>query len=491
MQRPAQSGPDPRQVLSQAQHAHGAGDYATAARLYTLVAPHYQKNFEFLLALGECRLNSGNPKLGAESVRKAIRLRPDEPRGHALLARALLTANDTAGAQRAVDKAIELAPDDPVTIQVRCDLLAAEGANREAFELLRERIRQGDDNLGLAIEFARFAAALKDPDEATALLKPRADDSALSDAQRTTVNFRLGALFDAAARYDDAWEAYARANALRAAHLDVESWWKRFEFIERLWTPELVASLARSSVDSQLPVLIVGMPRSGTTLIEQTIAAHPAAAGGGERRTLNDMIARIMSPPRAQTPQQHLRMLTTSELNATANAALRDLQGVDPAAARVTDKMPLNLQHLGMVWMCLPGAKVIWSRRDPRDTCLSCFFHGFTGGHPYAYDLESLARQTQTNDRLMARWKRVLDTPILDVQYEDFVADPEAAARRIIDFVGLPWDDACLRPHEAKRAVVTASAQQVREPVYSSAVGRWKRYEKHLGPLLEALDKKA
>lgn len=474
-------------MLAMAQQAHGAGDYSRAAHLYHQVAPAYGRNLEFLLALAECRVNSGNPGIGADVARRAVALAPEEPRCHALLSRAMLTNNDIAGAERCMEQALRVAPEHSGVRQVQSELLVAQGRAEEAFGMLRDRLDANRDDVGLSIVFAGVAASLKKPDDAIPIMERWRDDASLSAAQRTTVLFRLGALYDAAGRYEDAWAAYAQANALRHRPGDAEQFRRRLEFVLDVWTEDLVKDLSRSSVDSPLPVFIVGMPRSGTTLLEQTLAAHPRVAGGGERRTVNDLVGRLMSPPRASTPAEHVRAVPVRDLDKIARAAINDLRNVSPSASRVTDKMPLNLSHLGPIWLCLPGARVIWCRRDPRDTCLSCFFHSFTGGHPYGYSLSDLGQQVRLNNRLMEHWKSVLDLPILEVRYESLVTDTERVAREMLEFLDLDWDDACRKPHESDRAVVTASAEQVRQPMYTSSMQRWKRYERHLEPLLNAL----
>jgi hypothetical protein len=159
-----------------------------------------------------------------------------------------------------------------------------------------------------------------------------------------------------------------------------------------------------------------------------------------------------------------------------------------PGAQVVTDKMPANFLHLGLISIMLPGAKIVHCVRDARDTCVSCWFLDFVGRHnSFAYKLEDLGSHFAGYWRLMQHWKRVLPGAILDVQYEALTADQEAQTRRILDFAGLPWDERCLRFHETRREVKTLSLEQVKKPMYRSSVGRWRHYEKHLGPLLERL----
>jgi hypothetical protein len=179
--------------------------------------------------------------------------------------------------------------------------------------------------------------------------------------------------------------------------------------------------------------------------------------------------------------------LTEPAAERLAHAYLVQLERRAPGAARITDKLPSNFLNLGLICLLFPDARVIHCVRDPRDTCLSCYFQNFVGQHDYAYDLHDLGVYYRGYERLMAHWGRVVDVPMLTVSYEQLVENQEEQSRRLIAFCELPWDERCLRFHASGRDVVTASYGQVRNPIYRSSVGRWRHYEKHLGPLLAAL----
>jgi hypothetical protein len=178
---------------------------------------------------------------------------------------------------------------------------------------------------------------------------------------------------------------------------------------------------------------------------------------------------------------------TTESLNRIANEYLEDLQRYAPEARRIVDKMPHNYEALGLIDRLFPGARVLHCRRNPIDTCVSIYFKHFNSFHPYASDLRSLGLYYRQYEQLMEYWKRTLAVPILDVQYEEVVANQEEMSRRILEFVGLEWDERCLNYHQIERTVKTPSYDQVRKPIYTGSVERWRRYEAHLGPLLEAL----
>jgi hypothetical protein len=256
-----------------------------------------------------------------------------------------------------------------------------------------------------------------------------------------------------------------------------------------VFTPELIGRLHGLGDPSPQPVFIVGMPRSGTTLVEQILASHPMVHGAGELKTMNDVVLTVRGPDGNTIPYpEFVPSLDPAALKAIGARYVALLRELAPQGERVTDKMPSNYYFVGLIHLALPNARIIHTMRDPVDTCISCFSKLFTAEQNHTYDLGELGRYYRRYERLMAHWRRVLPAGrMLDVRYEDVVADLESQARRIIDYCGLPWDDRCLSFHQTDRPVRTASATQVRQPIYSSAVGRWKVYEKFLGPLLDEL----
>jgi len=231
----------------------------------------------------------------------------------------------------------------------------------------------------------------------------------------------------------------------------------------------------------------VGMPRSGTSLVEQILASHPQVHGAGERRDLGAVIADRDARLGRAFPGwvAGLEPADAGEIGRAYCAAL-----IDPAieARRITDKLPGNFAHCGLIAAALPRARIVHVRRDPVDTCLSCFSYRFAGRQAFSYDLGELGRYYRAYDALMAHWREVLSPArFLELDYEQLVASPREQIERLLAHCGLEWDDACLAFHENARAVRTASAGQVRQPLYSSAVGRWRRFEDELQPLLAAL----
>jgi tetratricopeptide (TPR) repeat protein len=234
------------------------------------------------------------------------------------------------------------------------------------------------------------------------------------------------------------------------------------------------------------PVFIVGMPRSGTTLAEQIIAAHPQAFGAGERGALYQAFYKLGG----ETPEGIARIaaLDTPALDANGERYLAELHALAPDKARIVDKMPGNFNYLGLAALMLPGAHIIHCVRDPRDIGLSIFTFRFYGYHPYAHDLGDLGWYIAQHDRLMAHWREALPNPILTLPLKDWVEDFDTTLRRVLDFIGLPYDPACARFYESDARVMTVSRSQVRQPVNARGLGRWRPYAAQLQPLIEALE---
>ncbi len=314
-------------------------------------------------------------------------------------------------------------------------------------------------------------------------LQSSLDETPNSSEGRAELLFVLGKMLDDAGRFDEAFARYSSGNALalqkrRAAgqRCDADEYARRVDEWNAAYTPDYFARTRGWGEDSELPVFVVGMMRSGTSLVEQIAASHADVFGAGE---LVDIGQIATSLPFAQ--------LQADAVRSAAGKQLQRLRTIGGPASRVIDKMPANVEHLGLIATLFPSARIILCRRDPRDTCLSCFFQPFSSGNLFTFDLAQCGRHHMQTDRLMAHWLKVLPLRMLEVQYEDLVADLEGQSRRIITFLGLPWSAACLDFHRTQRSVKTASAWQVRQPIYTRSVGRWRNYQRHLKPLFDAL----
>ena len=250
-------------------------------------------------------------------------------------------------------------------------------------------------------------------------------------------------------------------------------------------TPSELFENQDGMIDSDRPTFVIGMPRSGTTLVEQILASHPAVYGAGELEWMGRLSNHCFR--QKATIQEAIQTLTPHQKNAYGQEYLRQLKAINAEATHVVDKMPDNFQSLWFIAQLFPKAKVLHLRRNPLDTCIACYTTHFFAGHPYTSDLTELGMYYADYRRLMEHWHSVLPIEILDVDYEALVTNQEEESRRMIEFLGLEWDEKCLEFYTHERAVSTASVVQVRQPIYTSSINRWKRYEAHLSSLIKEL----
>ncbi len=308
------------------------------------------------------------------------------------------------------------------------------------------------------------------------------------------LHFALARVADRAGSYDEAFAHYRHGNELRKEYVrrrgtafDPADQHRRVDRLIAAFTADTFARVASFGLDTELPIFIVGMMRSGTSLAEQILASHPRVFGAGELPDFNDITASLPQLLGGGEYPECMSRVGATVVNATGERYLQHLRQLGGAAERVVDKMPFNFHYLGLIATLFPRARIIHCRRDPIDTCLSCYIQNFGEPHGFTLDLAHLGQFYREYERLMAHWARVLPVPVFDLSYEELTADQEDVSRRLIAFCGLDWDERCLRFNETARPVRTASTLQVRQPMYRSAVGRWKRYAAHLQPLIEAL----
>jgi hypothetical protein len=253
-------------------------------------------------------------------------------------------------------------------------------------------------------------------------------------------------------------------------------------------TEEMFRAYADAGSDDDTPIFIVGMPRSGTSLVEQILASHPKIFGGGEFLTLGSIIQRLAGfPEKAPRLSDIVSALSKEQITKIGEDYIAEVRRASADARHITDKLPGNFARIGVIALALPKARIIHVRRAPADTCISIFRNEFGSLHTYAYDLAELGRYHRHYQRLMAHWHRVLPGRIYDIDYERLVADPQGESRRLVAYCGLDWSDDCLRYFDTRRSVRTVSAAQVRRPIYSDSVGAAARYGDAIAPLLTAL----
>ncbi len=405
--------------------------------------------------LGNLLMDTGRLDEAAASHRRAAELRPGDAAAQRQLGNALAVMGHTEAAERAFRAALECSPTDA-----------------ESWYYLSQ--------------VKRFDAGDPDLDRLRALCA----EAGLPPRGRMYLQYALGkALVDADASPDAVIDCWREAGRCWHEDPDADPQAERAELaaIARKFTAERLAALAGGGDPTAAPVFIVGMPRSGTTLVEQILASHPRAHGAGERMDLERHVDALARESGGSFPEAFAQAAPElmSRLGSRYRETVVDAFG---GADRVTDKMPPNFRYLGLIAAALPNARIVHVLRDPADTCISCFERPFVGRYAFSHDLEDLGRYYRAYAELMEHWRNVLPVGcMLELRYEELVAEPEARVRALLDHCGLEWDERCLAFHETRRAVPTASLNQVRQPLYSRSVGRWLRYREHLGPLFEAL----
>ncbi|MGD0491128.1 MAG: tetratricopeptide repeat protein [Steroidobacteraceae bacterium] len=420
----------------------------------------------------------------AESFRRALALEPDDVLAHWSLGAALRQQGRAAEAEAICQAALNIDPGSVEALTLLGELRADRGRFSEAEELFRRAIAMdpGCPNawFGIASHRRMTAGDTDWLEGAEALLAKR-----LSRRDEVNLQYALGKYFDDVGRYDRAFGHYRQANELAKLHgasYDNTKLARRVDEMIGSFDAASVRNWRRGGSGSQLPILVVGMPRSGTSLAEQILASHPQVFGAGELSFWDTAFlawkkARLESADAADLlagmAADYLVRLTASSGN----------------ALRVVDKMPANFLYAGLIHAALPAARIIHMRRHPIDTCLSIYFQNFFNVTAYANDLDHLADYYAQYVRITDHWRNVLPAAsLLEVPYEGLVEDQEGWTRRMLDFVGLPWDPKCLAFHETDRVVITASRWQVRQKLHAQSAGRWRRYEKHVGPLRRLLE---
>lgn len=436
------------------------------------------------------RLGSAAWKLGLNDeverhYLRAVQLRPRHPEPFKALAQWSLQQARLPQALQYSRQALDLAPADLDALSTRATILNSNGDADEAWHLIEPLVEQGHRLWHLASLYSRLAPRRGKSAQACQALERALSEKDLSNAERSALHFSYCQLLDGMQQYDQAFAQAEQANRLADRRFDADRYHHWTSRIIDYFTPRMMQALPRATHGDARPLFIVGMPRSGTSLVEQILASHPQVAGGGELPHLPRIVESLAQPAWAggESFPQSLQRLSVFILNSLAAQCLSGINAIDPSARYVTDKMPTNFEALWLAELLFPDSRVIHCIRDPRDTCLSCYFTDFAGGNAFAYDLGTLAAYHRDYQRLMAHWKRSIRLPMLDVKYEEVVSDLETQARRMVAFLGLPWDERCLSFHASRRYVATASFEQVRRPIYASSVGRWKHYARHLEAL--------
>ena len=464
--------------------AHQAGNNEPAENLIRQAIAINSRVPDYHSNLGNVLKELGKLDAAIAVCRRALELKPDFPEAHNNLGAALKEQGRLEDAVAACQTALSLKPNLAEAHNNLGNALKSLGWLEDAVAAC-QRALELNPNYPEAHYIIAQCKTFKKGDPEIAAMEVLVADSALDDGKKLVVFFALGKALEDIGDYDRAFDCFASGNRLeqRSAGFDIAAEETAAERLMAVFDEALFARLDGVGHGTETPVFIVGMPRSGTSLIEQIIASHPDVHGAGESMALGRIVRELPHGyPDCVSDIEEL------EWGALGRSYMERLLKDAPAARRVTDKMPRNIERVGLIHLMLPRARVIHCMRDPLDTCLSCYTLRFERSQDFTYDLTDLGRYFRLYERLVDHWRRVLPGMLLDVRYEDVVDDLEGSARRMVDFCGLEWNDACLEYHKNDRIVRTASAAQVRRPIYTNSVGRWRRYERRLTPLIEALN---
>ncbi|MCW5713023.1 MAG: sulfotransferase [Bauldia sp.] len=468
------------------------GTLAVAAGRMDLAVGYFEKavrgrpsDVRYLNNLGNALVLSGNVEDGMPLLEKVLSRKPLLYETLCNIGRAYLKRGQGERGLWALRKAVALRPDGVQGLIGLADSLLAIGENEEAIPLFRKVYDTGQ-SIGTAAMGLASARKHQPDDNDLALVRGAIENPLIEEQERTILHYAAAKIAIDIGDIDESFRHLSAAKSTARA-FDDAGFDRLIGGLEEVFTPDFFAATPIRGSESERPIFIVGMPRSGTSLTEQILASHGDVTGAGE---LPHMIEFANAELDFSDPAAFRRAMGDLGQAKAAELAARYLAKLDfhsGEAARVTDKMPHNFLMLGVIALLFPRAKIIHCRRNPLDNCVSIYTNWFNEKHGYAADQVTLGRYYRQYDRLMKHWSRVLPVQVFDVQYEELVSDLETVARRMVDFIGLPWDPACLRFHETKRGVTTISRWQVRQPIYNSSVGRWKAFERHIGPLISAL----
>jgi tetratricopeptide (TPR) repeat protein len=514
--------PDHKELVLAVEHKR-AGDFDEAARICREVLHKDPGNFDAARLLSMLAAETGDHELAVQMLRKTVKIEPRFFGAYIDLARALLESDELEECDAVLQTAITLQPELALPRALLGYAYNRSGRFEEAADVFKTALEKQPDHgaslagLGFSLKtigrreeavetyrncieaFPSFGDAywglanlktFRFSDDQTFTMEEKVDDQSLTEETRANFNYALGKAYEDRGDYDRAFVRYDHGAKLRRQneYYDPVLTETVHDRIIETITPEVLRQNKGNGDPDPAPIFIVGLPRSGSTLIEQILASHSQVDGTHELPDLPRIVNAInrQRPKGDNYPQALLHY--GEELVTLGRQYIAMTWRYRGNAPFFTDKQPNNFASVGLIALILPNAKVINARRHPLDSCMSCYKQLFYQAQSFTYDLVELGEYYLEYQRMMDYWHEILPGKVLDVQYERVVADQENETRRLLEHCGLGWEDNCLRFFESDRAVLTASSEQVRQPIYPDSVDSWRRFEKHLGPLIEVLE---
>lgn len=477
---------------------NGLASALTTLNLYTEAIKHCETALVIAPNSPEAHINIANalgaidrPQDALAHYQKAIANDPSNPEPYTRASFALYRLGKIQEAVAVCEKAVALKPNHGGALAQLGNSLRALGRMNEATQCYEKAIANMPADANVYHSLVNSKRMTVD-DQHFIAIKELADKMELFGTDdQISLHFALGKAFDDVNEYQKSFQHFRKGNALKRQQFveyDEADSLMRFDRIIAAFSSEMLQEKKDFGDPSNVPIFIVGMPRSGSTLVEQVLASHTNIFGAGELREFGNLASKIVGPEGSTFPEA-AAFLSSELVRTLAAQYLHSIRCLAPDAERITDKMPSNFFNVGLIHLAFPNARIIHTRRNLCDIAMSCFSTLFAVGQAHTYDLAELGRYLRAYEKMMDHWRKVLPKgAMIEVEYEKMVSGLEAEARRIIEHCGLQWDDACLSFYKNSRPVLTASVTQVRQPVYKGSVGRWQRYENELQPLLRTLE---
>ncbi len=456
----------------------------TLIKTATQLAP---KDTESYYNLALAYTDSGDEKKAIKSYRKALEINPSHGNAWNNLGSLLEKTGHHKSAKSAYEKAIQLNPKNSEAQNNLGAIFLLEGNLKEAKQAFEHSLKSQPKFITAHFNLSALKTYTADDPQLRDLLNLEKHIKAVETHEQVQFYFALGKALEDTKKYKESFDAYCKGNELQYQlnPVDENSADKFVDNIISTYSQDFFAerkSWAVSSKQKKNPIFIIGMPRSGTSLLEQIIATHPRIFGAGELSTLPNISNEILQG------YGSAELAPKSAYDLIGNRYLNEIWKLSPQSDFVSDKMPANFMQLGLIYLSMPNARIIHSIRDPMDSCFSCFARHFQKGMEFTYSLDSLARYYKRYTKLMNHWKKVLpESFILDVRYEELVKNTEQQSRKILEFIGVEWDPNCLEFHKSERVTKTASMAQVKKPIYKTSIARWSHFSKELNSLSNQL----
>ena len=408
-----------------------------------------------------------------------------------LLYKLVLVARGRGEIERSIKLAEKVLGIDPNHIRAKAHIASSYellGDADKGDQLIEALFHEYPNHPLVNIIFAQYAIRTKKQEEGIYALEKMIARHDIQNEDMVSAKMFLGKLYDSVGQYDTAFKYFSQANESLGDNYDPVTYQNYISTLINYFSKEKYASIQSSNNKSNELIFIMGVPRSGTSLVEQIISSHSNVFGAGELTHVNNMVESIQREMDSMHAYPEcMDDATIDNMNALADKLISNIRGNEVHSTRISDKLPHNFHHIGLIHKLLPNAKFINCVRDAKDTCLSCYFQYFTGYHPYASNLRALGIHYLEYERLMNHWINELGIPVLTVSYENVVSDTKTEVRRILDFLELDWQEQCMEFYKQKRKVATASYDQVNKKIYSSSVNKWKNYREYISELLETL----